>query len=299
MPAQCETCRRDEYMPFVCKFCKGRFCAEHRLPENHACRGLDDYREKVRAEGRFLSADPGSEVLKPQVRPSAEISARLAELRQKLDGHAAHAMLAIMGGVFVLQILAGIAGLDGLMGFAFLLGQDFLFRPWTLVTSIYAHSGFYHLFGNAIVLFFFGPALEGLIGSKRFTWLFLGTGVLGGLAEILFIMGLQTQGLIAPGGVAVLGASGAIMGVLGTLTILAPRLSVLVFFVIPAPLWAITTVYAFLDVIGIFSPGRGVANLAHLAGLAAGMLYAKYLHSQGLRAYVQRPQGASSWRRYF
>lgn len=43
--AKCSYCGASESMPFTCKFCGGKFCAEHRLPENHECAGLAVYKE--------------------------------------------------------------------------------------------------------------------------------------------------------------------------------------------------------------------------------------------------------------
>ncbi len=292
----CDACGTEAYLPYVCKFCKGRYCSLHRLPENHACAGLSEYREKMRAEGRIIS--PTVDVMTPSMDASARAGAFLDRVFERAHGKMAYVMLATMVGVFFLQSFLIALGKAPLMSAVFVLSADFYLRPWALVTSVFAHGGFQHLFANGIVLFFFGPTLESLIGTRRFTYLFLGSGVLAGAAHVLifqYVLPATITGF--PPALGVIGASGAIMGLLGTLTVLAPRITVLLFFVIPVQLWIITIGYAFIDFVFLFDRD-GVAHLAHLAGLATGLLFGRHLHAQGLRARIQ-PPSAGQFRRPF
>jgi len=135
---------------------------------------------------------------------------------------------------------------------------------YDILTSIFAHASFLHLLVNSMVLFFFGPALELKIGKKKFLYLFFGAGILATISQ-LFVM---------PPNTVILGASGAILGVLGTLTILAPRLPVLLFFFIPMPLWVLTVGFGTLSaVLVVFAPGGSIANMAHLTGVVVGFGY--------------------------
>lgn len=268
-------------MPFACKLCRGRFCVEHRLPENHACVGLADYRRPrepgVLYRSPHTEGSRGAPVLKFGLR--ANIDRGLA----RLDGKVTYVLLGAMLATFLAQFaMLGMGDGGRLHAQVFVLSTDFLSRPWSLVTSLFAHAGFNHIFTNALVLFFFGRTLEGLLGSRRFLGLFFGAGIVAGLAEI-WIFGFALGRPIA-----VLGASGAIMGVMGALTVLAPRLTVLVFFVIPAPLWLLTGLYALLD-FAMLGTGDRVAHLAHLAGLVVGLGFGKYLHDRGMRVRVARP----------
>jgi membrane associated rhomboid family serine protease len=88
---------------------------------------------------------------------------------------------------------------------------------WSLVTSMFLHASFFHLFANMFSLFFIGNFLEKIIGRKRFFWVYILSGLLGGIFYIgaSFIFGNLS--------VPAVGASGAIFGLLGVLAVLVPR----------------------------------------------------------------------------
>jgi hypothetical protein len=129
---------------------------------------------------------------------------------------------------------------------------------------------------NGIVILFFCPALEVRIGRKKFLYLFLGAGILAGVAQLLVI----------PSDIVILGASGAILGTLGALTVLAPRLPVLLFFFIPMQLWMVTLGFGALSAILVLTaPGGSVAHMAHFAGLVVGLIYGYKLRREERRKY--------------
>lgn len=281
--ARCDQCGVEEYMPYACKFCKGRFCAAHRLPENHACQGLGAYREKMRQEGRIVAPFPGDEPVAPSMSATARAGATMDSLWAKADGKMTYVFLGIIVAVFLLEwatLLAAPEAFDDL----WVIQLDFLVQPWTILTSVFAHDpyNFNHILFNSLGLLFFGHTVEKLIGTKRYTWLILGSGALAGIAEVVLMK------LVFNDDVAALGASGALMGAMGTLVILAPTISVLVFFVIPAPLWSLVILYVLLDLVGFISPGGGVANAAHLTGLAIGLWFGWSLRKRGLRTVVRK-----------
>lgn len=292
MAGRCEVCGTEVDMPFDCKFCEGRYCGEHRLPEKHECRGLVSHKERLREEGRLMH-QPGKAAETRTSSPSGgggglgERLSRLADPTMRfLEGRAALVFLGIMAGVFVLeQVVFAVS--PALFETLFVMDPNFYWKPWTLVTSVFAHGGTTHLLVNGIVLFFFGPTLERLIGTRRFTGLFLVSGITAGVVQVgVFAYLLPALGL---GGsqAGVVGASGAIMGLLGALTILAPNTSVLVFFVIPAPLWLVTIGYALFDIGGAVAGGGNVAHLAHLAGLAIGLWFGYGLRQEGVGRQVR------------
>ena len=88
---------------------------------------------------------------------------------------------------------------------------------WRLITYQFLHSGFWHLFFNMLILFFFGPMLEKIWGSRKFLTFYLGCGIAGGLFYLLLV-----AMNFLPAGVMV-GASGAILGMLAACAILFPQ----------------------------------------------------------------------------
>ena len=142
----------------------------------------------------------------------------------------------------------------------FLLGlqpENFWSQPWTIVTNLFVHAGFGHFAVNMLTLYFFGTYLSRLVGNNKFLLVYFGGGILG---NILFIL------LGQPFSVAV-GASGAIFALGGVLAVMRPKLRVLVFFLIPAPLWA-AVIGGFL----IISFLPFIAWQAHLGGLVFGLI---------------------------
>ena len=138
-----------------------------------------------------------------------------------------------------------------------LVPMDVMVRPWTVFTSLFLHASFGHILGNMITLYFFGKNLQLLIGSKGFLIVYFIGGLLGSLMYVL---------LASPLSIAI-GASGAVFAVGGALTVMRPKLRVIIFPVpIPVPLW-VAVIGGF--VILSFLPN--VAWQAHLGGIAFGL----------------------------
>lgn len=148
--------------------------------------------------------------------------------------------------------------------------------PWMFVTSIFLHGGFYHLFFNMLMLFMFGVTLERMIGSGRFLFLFIAAGIAGNIGYVLFCMATGTDAWAV-------GASGAIYGVFACLAILAPDITVYLFFFIPLRIAYALILYAVID-IAFLNSNDSIAHAAHLAGLAVGLLYAAYLRRKLMEA---------------
>ncbi len=161
--------------------------------------------------------------------------------------------------VFILQAVAG-----DLTAFV-LVSSEVINRPWTLLTSVFLHGSASHLLSNIFALAFFGFLLESIIGSRRFAFVFAVAGAFSGIASIFFYT-------------ATIGASGAIFGVIGALTILRPRMVVYAFG-IPLPMAVASLLWALLDIGGFFYPSD-IANLSHLAGLATGLVIGCKLRSR-------------------
>ena len=143
---------------------------------------------------------------------------------------------------------------------------------WTFLTSMFMHAGFAHLFVNMMSLMFIGNFVEKLIGKKRFIWLYFAGGLFAGLLFVLVAVASGTDL-----NVYAVGASGAIFALGGLLAVLTPRLPVLVFFIIPMPMWAAMGFLMF----GLWAISSGfdipIGNVAHLGGLIVGLGYGFYL----------------------
>jgi membrane associated rhomboid family serine protease len=158
--------------------------------------------------------------------------------------------------------------------------EDFPPTWVTIVTSMFLHGSLVHIGGNMLYLWIFGPNVEDTLGHGRFLLFYLAAGVAGAVG----------QALVSPASaVPMIGASGAISGVLGAYLLLFPYASILMvwifgFFVrpfhVPAVivlgLWIVVQLLAGYITFSAWSPGReetgGVAWFAHIGGFLAGML---------------------------
>ncbi|MEM0465622.1 MAG: rhomboid family intramembrane serine protease [Candidatus Pacearchaeota archaeon] len=128
---------------------------------------------------------------------------------------------------------------------------------WRYLTAIFLHLNLLHLLFNLLGLFFFGWALEKLIGSNRFLVIFLSSGIIANLISVNFYEGS-------------LGASGAIYGVIGCLTILRPLMFTFAFGLI-LPVFIAVTIWIIGDIIGTIYGSNGIGNIAHLSGIGVGI----------------------------
>ncbi len=128
----------------------------------------------------------------------------------------------------------------------------------TLVTSLFLHGGFVHLFGNMIYLYVFGDAVEDLFGHIGYFFFFIAAGVIGSV----------THTLVFPGSpIASIGASGSIAGVLGAFLVLRPQARIITLFPLVV-YWAMAEVRAtlFLPVWALMQFFNGFLSLASARG---------------------------------
>lgn len=146
------------------------------------------------------------------------------------------------------------------------------FKIWTFITSMFTHGDLNHLLFNMLSLMFIGSFVERLLGKKRFLKFYFISGIVAGLLFVLVSILTNTDM-----NVYAVGASGAIFGLGGLLAVLTPKLPVLVFFVIPMPMWA--AMIGMLGILWILSIAAGlpIGNIAHLGGLLTGVAYGFYL----------------------
>ena len=143
---------------------------------------------------------------------------------------------------------------------------------WRLVTYQFLHGGLWHILFNMLILYFLGSTLERHWGSKRFLVFYLGCGMVGGLVYPL-LLGLK---IISPhpihGVLPLVGASGAILGVLAACAILFPNI-VMIFFFFPLPIRVVAIILTLIAIYGIVTGENAGGEAAHLAGMAAGTIY--------------------------
>ncbi len=140
-----------------------------------------------------------------------------------------------------------------------------LLRPWTLVTYMFLHANLGHIFVNMLSLFFFGPRLEFEMGSRKFLLLYFISGISGALVSLIFTPEA-----------AILGASGAVFGVMLGFAYFWPREPIYIWGVFPLQsrwLVLLMTVLSLLGGSGLVE--SGVAHFAHLGGFLGGYLYLK------------------------
>ncbi len=144
-----------------------------------------------------------------------------------------------------------------------------IFPPLTLLSSMFLHGSLFHLFGNMLFLWIFGNNVEDFLGSLRFIPFYLFSGLAASLTQIAFHPNSQ---------VPMIGASGAVAGVLGAYFILYPgaRVLTLVFLfvfvrIIPIPAFYVLGFWFLAQVLNI-GLGGGVAWFAHIGGFLAGVV---------------------------
>ncbi|HXQ27854.1 MAG TPA: rhomboid family intramembrane serine protease [Gemmatimonadales bacterium] len=152
-------------------------------------------------------------------------------------------------------------------------------RPWTVVTYMFLHAGLWHLVFNMLALYFFGPRVEGRIGTQQFFGLYGVSGLLGAITSL------------ATPSAAIVGASAAIFGVMFAYARYWPRDLILVWGIVPIQArWFVIGMTALSLYAGFGGAQAGVAHFAHLGGFLGGWLYVRWLeHRSG------RVRGGAGW----
>lgn len=169
------------------------------------------------------------------------------------------------------------------------------FKPWQILTHMFMHGGFWHIFFNMYSLLMFGSILERSLGPKKFLIFYFVTG-LGAVALHTGVEWMQARVFIANGAAQAyqqllvtptLGASGAIYGVLIGFAMLYPQAQLMLIFP-PIPVKAKWLVVIFA-VIELFSGINGiqdsVAHFAHLGGMLFGWLLIRWWRKHGKLYY--------------
>lgn len=146
---------------------------------------------------------------------------------------------------------------------------------WRLLTAAFLHENGWHLFFNMLFLWFVGRDMEGLYGRRDFSAMYVTAAIVGNLCWSL----ANSLGGLGDG--QVIGASGAVWAVVALYTLYYPNREILLFGIIPLPMWLLATLYLGIDLLSLISELQGrhtapVAFAAHLGGAGYGALYKLY-----------------------
>jgi membrane associated rhomboid family serine protease len=156
--------------------------------------------------------------------------------------------------------------LPGLTGQLEFVPALILSKPWTIITYMFLHADLMHIGFNMLALYFFGSRVESRLGPERFFALYFLSGIAGALLSFVF----------APYA-AIIGASGAVYGVMLAFARFWPRDQILIWGVFPIEARWLVGIYTAMSLFGGFSGGGGVAHFAHLGGFLGGFLYLLFL----------------------
>ncbi len=157
----------------------------------------------------------------------------------------------------------------------------------SLITSMFVHADFLHLFFNMWALFIFGRDVELVFGKTRYLLLYFISGVVGGLAYAYYgyYLSATPYGRLIPA----VGASGAIFGLMASFAVLFPHRPLAMFFYfipIIAPAYVAIGIIALIQtVLAFLLPFSSIAYTAHIGGFAAGYVIARYYKSRFQRYY--------------
>jgi len=189
-------------------------------------------------------------------------------------------LMIIMGAAFLLQLFLT-RWVEIYFGLVSILVWKKYFL-WQLLTYIFLHGDFFHILFNLFSLWMFGGELENYWGSKKFLFYFLYCGIGAGICTVVF-----TPNEFIP----VIGASGAIYGILLAFAWLFPNRPILIYFLFPIPAKYMVIIFGLIELYSSRSgAGGGIAHLTHLGGFVFGFFYLVYpmIRQKIRREYYKR-----------
>ncbi|HEY4335534.1 MAG TPA: rhomboid family intramembrane serine protease [Puia sp.] len=178
-----------------------------------------------------------------------------------------------------------------------------LFKPHQIITHMFLHGGFTHILFNMIALYFFGGILENYWGAKRFLNFYLICGIGAAIVQMVMIpweITRSVQGMAdipaeylneaVQQGVnqySMIGASGAIMGIMAAFAWLFPNTQIYIYYAIPIKAKFLIPIYVLFDLFGGFSrqAGDNVGHFAHLGGALVGILIVIFMNRNNRRNF--------------
>lgn len=202
-------------------------------------------------------------------------------------GNNAHVQLILINLVIFLVLIISNVFLDLLMGtkaFEFVLTQlampsninKFIVKPWTLVTYMFVHIGFFHILFNMLFLYWFGKLIQEYLGSARVVSLYVIGGMAGG---IMYILLYNTMGFYADrvDSSILFGASAGVFAIVVGSATLMPNHTFYLMFIGAVRIKYIAIFYVILSFASITGSNAG-GELAHLGGAMVGFFFIKQLN---------------------
>lgn len=308
--AECSECGKQE-MTFTCRYCEKNFCSEHRLPENHDCEGLEEAKTKSGEKDKWFAEKDTSTSSKTSKRHrNPRKSSLIADIKETLFRNTTLAIITVTVFSFLLQAVPEYQNALSLSpaltqqavtitnqaaqnaGFNTVLTSSLLQKPWSLLTVMLTHNGFFHIFANMVTFYFFGTVLERKIGGIDLTKFYIASGFIASIGYVVFrnlifhaygplLNGLPT---LSPA----VGASGAVVAVFGAVAMLYPDAEVLLYFFIPMKIRTALYLFAGFEGFNLITSLAGFplpvignfASSAHLVGLACGVYYGRKLQDR-------------------
>lgn len=147
-------------------------------------------------------------------------------------------------------------------------------RPWTLITHMFIHSGFWHMAWNMLMLYWFGMITGDLLGDRRILPIYIAGGLTGALFYILSYQLLPGIGFMA------MGASAAVLAIVWAAVTTAPEYNMRLILLGDVRIKYIGLFLLFFDLIGVRSAYNSGGHIAHIGGALFGMGFV-YLLRQG------------------
>lgn len=149
--------------------------------------------------------------------------------------------------------------------------MDLLWKPWSIVSYSFFHSGIFHIFFNLIILNFSSQLFLTFFNQKQLLGLYILSAIFSG---IIFVFSFYLMNIIS----SIVGASGAIMAILVATTTYQPLMNLRLLIIGNVKLWHVTVVILLIDLMQIQSENSG-GHIAHLAGAFFGFIFIKLLQS--------------------
>ena len=146
--------------------------------------------------------------------------------------------------------------------------MTFLFKPWTFISHMFLHEGFWHLIWNMLIFYWFGRITGDLIGDNKILPIYIYGGLVGALA---FILSFKLLGLGGGIGIA-LGASAAVMAIVMVAAMVAPDYNMRLLLLGDVKIKYIALALILMDLVGTAGDVNTGGSVAHLGG----MLYGAY-----------------------